>query len=122
MASRIHWAMFNEQLIIFPRVDSGTSVEITGALTPPKYTDDDLYMEMVQVPSEDDEIQGLSDTQLKLVRYRVLARLMEDAMNYQGAQYMDQKAAVIEHKMHETYEDPGYTNSTGIMRGSPDNA
>ena len=119
MSSSINWAMFNDQLIIYPKVSSGTSVEITGTLTPPKYTDSELYMKMVQVPSDTDEVQGLSDTQLKLVRYRVLARLMEDAKDYQGAQYMDQKAAVLEHKMHEIYEDPSYTNSIGIMKGSP---
>jgi hypothetical protein len=119
MRSLINWAMFNGRLIIYPKVSSGTSFEITGTLTPPYYDDSDLYKKMMVVPSDDDEVQGLSNEQLKLVRYRVIARLMEDAKDYQGAQYMDNKAALLEHQMHKSFEDSGYTGSVGIMKGSP---
>lgn len=118
--AKLFWSMFNNQLIIYPKVNAGTSVEITGTLTPPSYTDADLFKEMVKVPDplEVDEIQGLSDLQLKLVRYRVLARLMEDKLNYQGASYMDNKARFLEHKMRESHADDNFTGSVGLMKDS----
>ena len=114
--SRVMWAMFNNQLIIYPETTAGTSVEITGTLTPPSYTDADLFKEMVKVPSTSDEVQGLSDLQTKLVRYRVLARLMEDKRDYEGATYMDNKARFLEHKMRESHSDESFTSSVGIMK------
>lgn len=117
----IFWAMFNNQLIIYPKPDTGANVEITGYLAPPSYTDGDLFKKMVQVPDTDDanQIQGLSDEQLKLVRYRVAARLYEDALMFDKAQYMDNKATVIEHKMHATHNDSQrFTSVMGQMKGS----
>lgn len=111
--------MFNNQLIIYPKAMAGSSVEITGTLTPPSYTDADLFKDMVKVPSDDSaEVQGLSDLQMKLVRYRVLARLMEDKQQYEGAAYMDNKARYLEHKMRESHEDGAFVNSIGQTKAA----
>lgn len=120
MASRVMWSMFNGQLIIYPKTNAGTSVEITGTLTPPAYTDADLFKEMVKIPADaDTEVQSLSDLQLKLVRYRVAARLFEDKGDLERASYMDGKSRVIEHKMRESHEDEEFLSSVGVMRGDP---
>lgn len=119
MSSTVFWAMFNNELIIYPKTTAGTSIEITGTLTPPSYTDADLFKEMVKVPSASDEVQGLSDLQTKLVRYRVLARLMEDKRDYEGAAYMDNKSRFLEHKMRESHDDDAFTDTIGIMKGDP---
>lgn len=116
--SRIMWSMFNDQLIIYPKTTAGTSVEITGILTPPAYTDADLYKDMVKVPGDTDEVQALTELQLKLVRYRVLARLKEDKQDYEGAAYMDAKARMLEHKMRESHDDDAFTTSIGLQRGA----
>jgi hypothetical protein len=122
---RVFWAMFNQQLIIVPKAAIGSNVEITGALTPPKYTDSDLFKDMVRVPTATTEVQGLSDTQLKLVRYRVIARLYEDKADpnlLQKASYFDNKARQLEHMMKATHEDGAYTDSNSLMRGHPTDA
>ena len=122
---RVFWSMFNQQLIIVPMAQAGTDIEITGALTPPSYTDGDIFKDMVRVPTDSTMVQGLSDTQLKLVRYRVISRLYEDKADpnlLQKAAYFDQKANRLEHKMRATHDDESFTDSNSSMRGHPTNA
>jgi len=110
--------MYNNLLVVYPRTVSGTKLEITGSLSPPPYNDEDLVKQMVKVPVDAaTEVQGLSNKQLKLVRYRVLVRLFEDKHDLKSAQYMEARARRLEHKMHASHEDDEFTSHTGVQRG-----
>jgi len=116
--------MFNGKLIVHPRAPSGASLELTGALRPPPYTDLDLFKSLVAVPSDPSiEIQGLSNAQMKLVRYRVITRLLEDkadVASVEKSRLMDTRSRILEHSMKATCVDDNFTSSTNIIRVDAD--
>ncbi len=117
--NRFFWSMYDGELIIYPKAGTSATVEITGLLHPNKYTENDLNKEMVkEVTDADAEVQGLSDDQLKLVRYRVMTRLLEDIQQFDKADRMESRAIRIEREMRISHADSGYTDSDGQVRSS----
>lgn len=111
---RNQWCTYNSQLILYPKVNAGTAIEIIGILSPPKYVNADQIKEMVKVPTDGTtEVQGLSDAQLKLVRYRVMRRLLEDERNIDMATYFATRVKEIERELNQQHEDPEFTDSVG---------
>jgi len=112
------WSMFNGQLIIYPMINAGTTVEITGVLSPPEYTDADLHKDLVRVPDDQDtQVQGLSPLQTKLLRYYVVKRLLEDIQDFDKAGYIRNEILTLKHQMRAYHEDQDFTDSNGEMFG-----
>jgi hypothetical protein len=114
MSCNLFWAMYDGQLILYPKVLGSSDLELVGYLKPPDYADSDLNKSMVkEVTDSDTEVQGLSHAQLKLVRYRVMSRIAEDVGNYDLADRLESKAVRIRHEMQETHSDGNFTDTTG---------
>lgn len=108
------WCKFDGQLILYPKVGAGVILELTGYLKPSAFTNTDLTKEIVKVViTPADEVQGPSDTQLRLVRLRVIRRLVEDEGDFQRANYYASRIREIEHEMKTEHEDEEYTDSAG---------
>ena len=114
-----HWALQNGRIIIYPDVPDDANIIVYGPRLPGEYELTDIGMEIAEgVGIGSTQVGGLDRRLMKLVRYRVLARMAEDNGKYDLADRFESKCMRLERELTIYYEDPENRDFTGNMKVS----